>query len=136
MRIFLDTNILIDLLDNTRQGFMEAALVFEGAKEGVLDVCLSSQSITDCAYISRKKPAAVFKDAIGRILPFIDVLPLTKEHLSKAVAGSCPDFEDGALIACAEDSLCDIIVTGNVRHFQDYTLLTVLSPKEFVKRCE
>ena len=133
MRVFLDTNIIIDLLDNSREGFMSAALIFEAAKEGLLDVSLSSQSITDCSYIARKKPLAVFKGAIGRIMPFVNVLPLTKDNLSKAVASDCPDFEDAALIACAEDNLCDIIITSNTKHIKPFTTLLVQSPEEFVQ---
>lgn len=133
MRVFLDTNIIIDLLDNSREGFMSAALVFEAAKEGFLDVCLSSQSITDCSYIARKKPLAVFQAAIGRILPFVDILPLTKDNLFKAASSDCPDFEDAALIACAEKNLCDIFLTSNTKHIKPFTTLPVQSPKEFVQ---
>ena len=133
MRVFVDTNILIDLFDSSREGFMSAAMVFEAAKEGVLDLCISSQSITDCAYIARKKPVDVFKKAIERILPFMDVLPLTKAHISKALASACPDFEDAALIACVEENLCDVILTSNTKHIRQFTSLTVHSPKEFVQ---
>ena len=111
---------------------MSAALIFEAAKEGFLDVCVSSQSITDCAYIARKKPLDVFQSAISRILPFVDVLPLTKDHLATASTSSCPDFEDAALIACAEESLCDVIITSNTKHFKDFTFIKVHTSKEFV----
>ncbi len=136
MRVFLDTNIIIDLLDNSREGFMSAALIFEAAKEGFLDVCVSSQSITDCAYIARKKPLDVFQSAISRILPFVDVLPLTRDHLAKASTSSCPNFEDAALIACAEESLCDVIITSNTKHFKDFSFIKVHTPKEFVRLIE
>jgi len=132
MRVFVDTNILVDLFDNTRDGFMCAAILFEAAKEGYLDVCVSSQSITDCAYIARKKPLNVFKEAIRRVLPFIEILPLTKTHLSKSLASDCPDFEDAALIACAEENFCDLIITSNTRHIKPFTSARVLSPREFV----
>jgi len=135
MRVFLDTNILVDLLDSSRENFMQAAIVFEAAKEGCLDICISSQSITDCAYIARKKPAGVFRAAIKRVLPFVDVLPLTKDHLSKALSSPCQDLEDAALTACAEDNLCDVILTSNVSHFKPYTDLIVHAPKEFVQLC-
>ena len=133
MRLFLDTNILVDLLDNTREHFQSAALVFEGAKEGLLDVCISSQSITDCAYISRKKPYRVFRSAIKQIIPFVDILPISKDHLTKAISSDCPDLEDAALIACAEANLCDVILTSNKSHFKPYTKLIVNSPEEFVR---
>lgn len=136
MRVFLDTNIIIDLLDNSRKGCMSAALIFEAAKEGFLDVCVSAQSITDCAYIARKKPLVVFRSAISRILPFVDVLPLTKDHLAKASSASCPDFEEAALIACAEENLCDVIITSNTKHFKDFTFIKVHTPKEFVRLVE
>ncbi len=136
MRVFLDTNIIIDLLDNSREGFMSAALIFEAAKEGYLDVCVSSHSITDCAYIARKKPLDIFQYAISRILPFVDVLPLTRDHLAKASTSSCPDFEDAALIACAEENLCDVIITSNTKHFKDFTFIKVHTPKEFVRLME
>ena len=136
MRVFLDTNIIIDLLDNSREGFMSAALIFEAAKEGLLDVCLSSQSITDCAYIARKKPLAVFQSAIGRILPFVDVLPVTKTNLSKATTSACPDFEDALQIAAAEADACDVIVTHDKRHFQGHTVLPIYTPEEFLAKCK
>ena len=135
MRVFLDTNILVDLLDSSRENFMQAAIVFEAAKEGCLEICISSQSITDCAYIARKKPSGVFRAAIKRVLPFVDVLPLTKDHLSKALSSPCQDLEDAALAACAEDNLCDVILTSNVSHFKPYTDLIVHAPKEFVQLC-
>ena len=136
MRVFLDTNIIIDLLDNSREGFMSAALIFEAAKEGFFFFFVSAQSITDCAYIARKKPLDVFRSAISRILPFVDVLPLTKDHLAKASSASCPDFEDAALIACAEENLCDVIITSNTKHFKDFTFIKVHTPKEFVRLVE
>lgn len=136
MRVFLDTNILVDLLDSSRENFMQAATVFEAAKEGLLDVSISSQSITDCAYIARKTPPEAFSAALKRILPFVEILPLTKEHLSKALSSPCQDLEDAALIACAEDNLCDVIITSNARHFKPYTDLIVHTPGEFVRMCD
>ena len=135
MRIFLDTNILVDLLDNSRENHMQAALVFEAAKEGYLDICISVQSITDCAYIARKKPSGVFKNAIKMILPFVDILPLSKDHLSKAISSPCQDFEDAALATCAEENLCDVILTSNAAHFNPFTSLLVHTPGEFVQLC-
>ncbi len=135
MRVFLDTNILVDLLDDSRENHMQAALVFEAAKEGCLDACISAQSITDCAYIARKKPSGVFKDAIKMILPFVDILPLDKDHLSKAISSPCQDFEDAALAACAEENLCDVILTSNSSHFKPFTSLLVHTPGEFVQLC-
>ncbi len=136
MRVFVDTNILLDLLDSSRDNYMQAALVFEAAKEGYLDVCISSQSITDCAYISRKKPSDAFRTALKRILPFVEILPLTKDHLSKALSSPCPDLEDAALTACAENNLCEVILTSNVSHFKPYTDLIVHTPQEFVRLCD
>jgi len=83
--------------------------------------------------IARKKPLAVFQAAIGRILPFVDILPLTKDNLFKAASSDCPDFEDAALIACAEKNLCDIFLTSNTKHIKPFTTLPVQSPKEFVQ---
>ena len=135
MRVFLDTNILVDLLDSSRENHMQAAIVFEAAKEDMLDVCISTQSITDCAYIARKKPAEVYRNAIRKILPFIEVLPLTRDQLSKAVLSQCPDFEDAVLTACAEENLCEVILTSNTDHFKPFTSLLVQTPREFVQLC-
>lgn len=136
MRVFLDTNVLVDLLDSSRENFMQAAIVFEAAKEGCLEVCISSQSITDCAYIARKKPSDVFRAALKRILPFVEILPVTKDHLSKALSSPCQDLKDAALAACAEDNLCEAIITSNVQHFKPHTNLIVHTPGEFVRMCD
>ena len=48
---------------------------------------------------------------------------------------SSPDFEDSLQIMCAEEKLCDVIVTDNAGHFRDFTDIPVLTPADFLAQC-
>jgi hypothetical protein len=51
--------------------------------------------------------------------------------IADAMESDCPDFEDAMQNAAAETE-CDVIVTGNKKHFEPYTALPVFTPAEFL----
>ena len=137
MKIFLDTNVILDYLQE-RDGF-EAVLDILGMAVDKKEYCVytSFLSIADSAYILRKthdneRLKSVFKNIMG----FCNVLPMNDMQIYEAVrSGTSPDFEDNLQIMCAEYGGCDLIITDNVSHFRGHTDIPVLSPEEFVSRC-
>ena len=137
MKIFLDTNVILDYLQE-RDGF-ETILDILGMAVGRKEYCVyvSFLSIADSAYILRKthdneRLKSAFKDLMG----FCNVLPMNDMQLYEVLrSGTSPDFEDNLQIMCAEYGGCDLIITDNVSHFRGHTDIPVLSPEEFIGRC-
>lgn len=135
MKIFLDTDILIDWLDK-RPGFEEAQLIIESnEKDDFTRVYTSFLSIADIAYIMRKKPREDILEIIKALTHNINILPSDDSILHRLDEFKSPDIEDCMQIKCAEMWDCDTIITNNTSHFLGYTGIPVMTAREFVSMC-
>lgn len=136
MKIFLDTNILLDLVQD-RAGAPDARKIVDIGKDNSwVRIYVSYLSMAKIAYVLRKRPTEEVKDCLTRLYKLVDILPMNDMQLITAIR-SCdsPDFEDALQIMCAEEKMCDVILTGNTAHFRNYTDIPVLSPAEFLSQC-
>lgn len=136
MRAYLDTNILLDVMKESRENHVDSAAILKLAKQGYIDAVISSQSILDAYYIysiAEKRPLEEFKSFLKRLLSVATVATITKNNLQAAISSSNTDFEDASQIDCASVSACDFIISSDKRMKRDSTL-TVYTPKEFCDR--
>lgn len=54
MRVFLDTNIIIDYFDEQREHYLPASIIFDLAKKGKLELTICAQSFVNAFYILGK----------------------------------------------------------------------------------
>jgi|BioPla2DNA2_1021312.scaffolds.fasta_scaffold04796_6 predicted nucleic acid-binding protein len=134
MTVFLDTNVVLDILDDTRPFAKEGLLIFQAAEERQFRIVLTSQSVVDSAYIMRGHPLEQFKKSLKKIVEVGVILPITDMEILRALKSDCPDFEDALQIACAESNTVNILVTNNKKDFERFTDLPVYTSKEFVMR--
>ena len=133
MRIFIDTNVLIDLLSEDRPNHACASQILQVVKKGVLTASMTTQSIIDASYVQTevaKGPVEAFREAIRSLSSFIDVISITREDIEAANNCHIPDYEDAAQVACALNSYCDAIITSD-KKIRAYTSLPVYTPQEF-----
>lgn len=76
-KIFIDTNVIIDLLLK-RDGYAEAALIMESGKQGIISLHASVLTMANLAYILRKelKGESLYQ-ALRTISSLIHVTTLT-----------------------------------------------------------
>jgi len=125
-KLFLDTNILIDILAK-REPYHESAIrLVLLAQRNELELYCSSISIATCDYILRKQlTAATSKKAIRGLLRFITVIPTTHEAVVKATKSPFTDLEDAIQhFTAVEFGGIDAIITRNLRDFR-HSLLPV-----------
>lgn len=133
MKIFLDTNVLIDTLQSEREDNAYSVSILQAIRVSPLIACISTQSIVDASYVftqSAKAPVEEFKKAITLLGTLVDILPVCREDIEAANHGDIPDYEDAVQLSCALNSGCDAIIT-NDRKFKDYLKLPCYTPKEF-----
>ena len=135
MKVFLDTNILLDVLvERDNKEFTENATMILGlGSNRILDLYMSVLSVTIIAYVLRNMTAVKKKGIIKDLVSIVKVLPSLPEHVENMLECQMNDIEDAMQVQSAKEGQCDVIVTRNTTDFRDAGLL-VISPEEFLKK--
>jgi predicted nucleic acid-binding protein len=120
-KIFLDANIILDLIDRDRNA-VERTRTF--ISEGIIsgdDYCTSCDIFTTVCYVASKKLTSL--QVIGeleKILAFVEVIPIDIEILKEAIniVRDGDDFEDVLQYVCAKKGECSTIVTNDKGFYQ------------------
>ncbi len=118
-KIFLDTNVVADIIDAKREGHQRAMGLVEKAIYDDVVLCLSEDMLTTLFYISKEKAKTLefFKNVV-----FVDweILNFSKETLFEGVelaqSGNL-DLEDMLQCLCAKYGGCMAIVTNDNKFF-------------------
>ena len=132
MKVFLDTNILLDVLLDRKPFSEPSSKVWRLAECGRLEAVISAISFNNVFYIVRKYAG---KEAVQRTVEVMNVnfsvFPLTQDIIGRAIAAKLPDFEDSIQFFSAVSCGAEYIVTRNARDFPQDSI-PVLSPASFL----
>ena len=133
MRVFLDTNVILDLIQR-RVGYDDAALIMQKSENGEYSLYTSSLSMVNIAYILRKyyRGESLYHllEELGDI---IGVITVSSEAYLKALQSRALDFEDAIQLFSAIESDMDCIVTRNAQDFI-FDKLPIYTPFDFLNR--
>ncbi|MEE3447428.1 MAG: PIN domain-containing protein [Bacteroidales bacterium] len=130
-KIFLDTNILLDSIQQ-REKKDYAEMILQFGKEGKIQNFASFLSFANIAYIIRKNPPETINSALKTLSAIVNVLPMDNALLQKALTQPSKDFEDMLQYQCALTAGCDVIVTNNTKHFQDFCTISLKTSEDFL----
>ncbi len=132
MRIFLDTNVLIDIICQ-RDGYERAGEVLAFSDEPGCIVYTSVLSVANIAYILRKvlKGDLLYK-TLEILSKRLKISSMTQDSFDKAVALKASDFEDALQYYSALQEKCELIVTRNKKDFL-FSKIMVCTPDEFLE---
>ena len=137
MKLFLDTNILIDITANRTPFSNWAIKIFKDAKRNKWQLYTSKISILTCYYILEKHIGNTHAKRIIKILlNRLNIKDITKRDLLNALSSKFNDYEDAVQHECAK--LCDnldYIITRNKKDFK-YSIIKVLSSEELYLEIE
>lgn len=131
MRVFIDTNVLLDVLVERKGFYNDAMRLWTLAESGQAEGLISAISFTNCYYIVRKfsgKPSA--DKALRLLRDVFTPVDLTGQILNQAVDANLSDFEDAIQYHSAVHAQAECIVSRDPDHFPR-KLISVLSPSEF-----
>lgn len=133
MKLFLDTNILIDKLAN-RQPFVEDVKELCVAKFfGDVELLVSVQSYLDALFVMHKYASQVaLRQSCIESYKFFNVVDMEKANLLLGLESDWPDVEDFVIARTAEVVGADFLITRDVDGFKDSKVQAV-SPKSFIK---
>ncbi|MDE0772502.1 MAG: PIN domain-containing protein [Salibacteraceae bacterium] len=132
-RLFLDTNVIIDLLGNRDPFFEPIAKIVSLADRGRLTIVACPISFATVNYILTKYENA--KTAIDKLRKFnvlAEVCNLDETIIEKGLNSNFKDFEDALQYYSALSANCEIIISRKGKDFK-HSSLPVLSAKEYLK---
>jgi predicted nucleic acid-binding protein len=131
--LFLDTNIILDLLAYRIPFYTEAAKLFSLADKKKLRLSISSLGLADANYIlSKQKPEMEVRSVLRKFKVLVNVLPLDDKITDLALNSEFRDFEDAIQYYTAIENDQDLIITRNQSDFKE-SKIPVMTAGEFIK---
>ena len=135
MRILIDTNIILDIVQKQEPFFADSYQALRKAIETNVECLISASAATDIFYMLRRAFQSSQKakeriEQLSQIFAFADV---QGADIQTALMRSMPDFEDAVVEAVAERSGACYILTRNIRDFVGSSVPAV-TPAEFLKK--
>jgi len=133
-QVFIDTNIVIDLIARREPFYEEAATLFSLADKKQIELSVSSLTIANTSYILLKQVDSIKAKSILRKLRLIvTTLTLDDKILGLALNDELfADFEDGIQYFTAIENNQDYIITRNLKDFKN-SKLPVMTAKQFIE---
>ena len=132
MKIWIDTNIILDVLCN-RKGFVEdSSKIWKMCETNRIEGYISALSVPNIVYILRKEldPEKTM-EIIQKLTLIFDVVDLKVSDLKNAAAMLTSDYEDAIQMCQAARIHAEHIVTRNIRDFKESSV-QALTPAELL----
>lgn len=132
MKIFLDTNVMIDLIIERQPFYNEIAIIITLAEKSDVEIYTSSLSFVNTFYVASKDyPKNHVLETLKKFRIICNVSLIDEFNVDKSLISNFEDFEDAIQYNSAVHHNCDFIITRDKNGFKN-SKITVLSPKDFL----
>ena len=132
-RIYIDTNVMLDLLGEREPFYRSIAQLATLADQKKLTMVVSPISFATVNYfLSKFEDSSVAKEKLRKFKILCEICKLDESIVEKGLNSSFSDFEDGLQYFSAVDSKCEVIITRNAKDFKN-SLIAVMTADEFLK---
>ena len=134
MRIFLDANILVSVLNKEYPLYSYSARIVSLTDHKGFEVFTSPICLAIAFYFAEKKNKKTAREKIRLLSENLSVAAISETIVRKATKNSAiHDFEDGLEYYAAIESKCDCIVTEDVKDFY-FSAIEVISGEDFFEK--
>ena len=135
MRILIDTNIILDLVQNREPYSENASKIINSCVRMENLGYISSHSLSDLFFILRKyKTVDERKALVLHLCKHFKIVSESKDFFISICNNSdWNDLEDGLQMKCAENEKLDYIITRDENNGFKNSPVKILSPEEFLK---
>lgn len=133
-KLFVDTNVIIDLLSQRELFYKEAAILFSLADKKKIQITISSLTIANTSYILlRQMNVEKAKSVLRKLRLLVRIFSVDDKIISLALNDDTfSDFEDGLQYFTAIENEQDLIITRNLKDFKN-SKLPVMTAGQFIK---
>lgn len=132
IRVFLDTNVILDLLAERTPFFDSIAKVATLADLKKIILMASPLSFTTIEYVLTKfEPSESVLNKLRKFKILCKVCEVNEEIIDKGLNSNFRDFEDAVQYFTAIQSNCNIIITRNGKDFKHATI-PIMTAEEYL----
>lgn len=131
-KIFIDTDIILDLLTKREPFYNNASLLFSLIDKGKIKAFSSSLIFSNLYYILRKvKGSKQTIKILQKLSTLIEILSVDSKIITLSLQSEFKDFEDAIQYYTAIENNVPVIITRNVKDFKP-AKIKILTPDEFL----
>ena len=132
MRLFLDTNVMMDLLCERKPHYDAAAKLMVLKEEGLIQIMVSSLSFVTCHYVMSKTIGKIStSEMLKKFRILCEVAEVDEINIDKSLFSKFTDFEDAVQYFSALKANADCVITRNSKDFI-LSEIPIFSPQEFL----
>lgn len=132
MKLFLDANVVLDLVLKRQSFFDDIAKIVTVSENKNYKLYMSSVTFVTVNYIACKfADKKNVLNSLKMLRVVFDVLSVTETEIDKALYSKFSDFEDAVQHYCAVKNNCDYIITRDLKDFKN-SEIPVMTPTEFL----
>lgn len=132
-KIFVDANIVMDLLEKREQFYQEAQELFTLSDKKNVKLYVSALTLTNVHFLLFKHLKMEARKVLAKFKVLVEVLAVDDKIIDLSLASDFKDFEDAIQYYTAIQNEMDIIITRNKKDFKNSDL-PILTAKEFLNR--
>jgi len=135
MMVLLDTNIIMDALQERHPFDAAAKEILLRSQNGEIKCCFTANAATDIFYLySKARDLSTARSALEYLLMNYLVISVSHEDCINALSIQIEDFEDALVIACAERASVAYIVSRDEKFLNSKSSLPIISPDRLLER--
>ena len=131
--IFLDTNVLMDILANRQPFYKSSSKIYKLGLGEKVNFFTSSNTISTLYYLLKKFTSEEnIRQSLEEIINVVSIISVDINIIKKSLKSNYKDFENAIQIVSAQsikDMYC--IVTRDLKHYK-HAEINVMSPDDFL----
>ncbi|MFZ4522795.1 MAG: type II toxin-antitoxin system VapC family toxin [Bacteroidales bacterium] len=131
-KIFVDTDIIYDLLAKREPHYQAAAKLFTLSDGGKIQIFISVLTVANIHYlISKQLSSNDAKQIIRKFKLLVNIVPINEKIIDLALNSDFKDFEDAIKYYCAIENDIEILLTRNVKDYKK-AQISVMTAQDFI----
>jgi predicted nucleic acid-binding protein len=132
MKLFLDTNIMLDLLGERIPFYDSIAKIATLADKGEISLIVSALSYSTVFYLlSKYEGKDKVKEKLRKFMIISEIASVDEIIVEKGLNSTFLDFEDSLQYFCALKTECNVLLTRNQKDFKESSI-PVMSADEYL----
>lgn len=131
-RLFIDTNVMLDLLGERVPHYDSIAKIATLADKGKVKLIVSALSYATVFYLlSKFEDSNKVKEKLRKFKIISEISDLDNKVIEKGLSSNFTDFEDSLQYYCAIKADCSILITRNGKDFKT-SEIPVMTSEEYL----
>ncbi|MVN21311.1 type II toxin-antitoxin system VapC family toxin [Mucilaginibacter arboris] len=133
-RVFVDTDICLDLLSGRKPFNSFAEQLFSLADKKEIEICVSALSFSTIDYILHAQYAVKNpRQLIAKFKTLVTTLSVESRTIDLAIASDFDDFEDAIQYNTAIENEITVLITRNIKDYKAAQIKVITSESYLVK---